>query len=158
MLRHYRCIYIWRSECIDPFRHSYETKQPTNNGASVASRMPEVLFQPSAIVLLCYIWQVKLRMPLARHKAMAERSTMSTTAWCFHGNSPSSFPRTWLLNGWLGEKEDVFTIFRSNNCLISSHNTRLTPFDGLMVSGLVLQHKWKQGHYVSLFKAPISEP
>lgn len=59
--------------------------------------------------------------------------------------------------GW-GEKEGVFTVIWSNSCFISSRNTRLWQFDGLTVSGLVVQRKWERGHDASLFKVPISEP
>lgn len=108
----------------------------------------------SSICKLCYFWEVCLRIPLARHKTKEESSIISNTAWCFHGNRFSSFSED-MTTEWLGEKEDMFTIFRSNNCFISSPNTCLTTLNGLMASELVLQRKWEQGHCASLFKTPI---
>lgn len=103
------------------FRH-----KTTHKSALVATGMPEVVSQLSAIVVLCYFWQVKLRMPLARHKTRRSAAQYrmqleapASAALCRHGCR---------MDGW------VLTIIRSNNCFISSHNTWLTPFDGLRVS------------------------
>lgn len=133
---HITDVFIWMLKYTGPFRHSYKT----TNSASV-STMPEVLFQLLALVLLCYFWQVKLRLPLARHTTEEDGK---------------SFLWMWLQDGWVRRKE-VFTIIRRNNCLISSYNACLTPFDGLMVGGFVFQRRWEQRHRASLFKPPVRE-
>lgn len=136
---------------LDPFSRSYKTSNKTT-ALLLQQGMSEVLSQPSAIVL-CRVISDKLswEQPLARHTAEKEGA-----AWWFHSNSFSSFLRTSWPHASLRE-EEVLAIFSGNNCLISSHNTHIAPFDGLMVSGLVMQCWREQGHYASLFRAPISE-